>query len=349
MPGKKKQVSPADGNKKKKSQAAADKSGNDIGPLFFLKWPRADAVLFNPKVAGAIKLITEQLGELIVQARDSEEFASFWSEDQLPFYILAGSETTGELLGAYRLERVFEELTSFCQQIQNIGLHEKHFIDTPIIRQFRAVSDGAEWDQSRADILSLSLMTAWGKFVERVTEKFDEAMTELMEEVKLLTLLELEGGYLQLMHEKDDLLKALAEKHKKEWLRKMGARGRGGRTASRNLSYLLGFYELLYPVWKEAAEIYRDNKKRDWRKVISASYAGLPTDLIELFDPKPKLPEEALSGIREKVDKSRPGPLACEHAARLCGASAFQYPTSYLKNLLSRQRAMIEALKKEKE
>jgi hypothetical protein len=96
-------------------------------------------------------------------------------------------------------------------------------------------------------------------------------------------------------------------------------------------------YDSMYPIWKDAKRIYKQNKDRPrWRELVHAAYPEeeLDDDLIARLSGRLNdLSEDVQVKLSEKGGNSTPASIALEHAARLCGAQPYQYSHRHLYNI----------------
>jgi hypothetical protein len=108
-------------------------------------------------------------------------------------------------------------------------------------------------------------------------------------------------------------------------------RKRGGSKANYDLSNLESNYNLVYGKWKGAKEIYKQNKDRNWRGMISVEHPNLPDDLSTRVSGDPAdLSDETKEALSKKGGTPAASDIALEHAARLCGAPPYRYTIGYL-------------------
>jgi hypothetical protein len=177
---------------------------------------------------------------------------------------------------------------------------------------------------------------------EQITRKLDESLMEVLAEIEELTLRQVDNLSVAKAKEKTKRIRLLIEKARRE---RIPPPVRGGSESDYDLSELANRYETVYPQWKDAKEIYKQNKKRkNWQDMVKAAHPlpPKPNDLIERLAKHPNLPD----GIRERIDEkgfnNTPSHIALEHAARLCGVPPWHYTFRHLQ----RQR---NALKKSDE
>lgn len=128
------------------------------------------------------------------------------------------------------------------------------------------------------------------------------------------------------------ILESTASERKDYLTRSLESFSGGGR-----FDQLHDHYQRLLPVWKEAKDIYEQNKKREkWQEMIRAAYPEIcfPADLLSrltgrLLD----LPEAIQTKVAETGGDSKPSSLALEHSARMCGAAPYQIGIRQLYNL----------------
>lgn len=122
-------------------------------------------------------------------------------------------------------------------------------------------------------------------------------------------------------------------------------RGRGGKQAIANLKLLYEKYEDIVGDWVEASEIFQSASKsrsylrrNEWRNEVQRIFSSLPEDLIERLQPQPNWPKWIADICEKKGGEDKPGDIALEHAARLCGAESYVYKLSSLRENYNKQK-----------
>ena len=174
---------------------------------------------------------------------------------------------------------------------------------------------------------------------EQIKRKLNESLMEILVEIEELTLRQVDDLSAAKAKEKTERIRRLVEKAQRE---RIPPPVRGGSEPDYDLSELAKHYETVYSQWKDAKEIYKQNKKRkNWQAMVRAAHPFPPdyNDLIERLAEHPDLSYEVIQRIDEKGFNSTPMHIALEHAARLCGVPPWHYTFRHLQ----RQR---NALKK---
>lgn len=98
-------------------------------------------------------------------------------------------------------------------------------------------------------------------------------------------------------------------------------------------------YPMLLKVWQSAKKIYAQNGESEtWREMVRAKYPELTFDddlLTRVTGKLEDLPEDIQAKLAETDGDHTPNTIALEHAARMCGATDYQYGTRYYHKLKS--------------
>jgi hypothetical protein len=97
----------------------------------------------------------------------------------------------------------------------------------------------------------------------------------------------------------------------------------------------------LYPdilkIWQSAKKIYEGNSESEtWRDMVKAKYPDLSFDndlLTRITGKLEDLPEDIQAQLTETDGDHTPSTIALEHAARICGATHYQYGVRYYHKL----------------
>ncbi|MFS8086467.1 MAG: hypothetical protein ACMG6H_12615 [Acidobacteriota bacterium] len=104
-----------------------------------------------------------------------------------------------------------------------------------------------------------------------------------------------------------------------------------------HLERLPDLYPKLLKVWQSAKKIYADyGESETWRNMVKAKYPELTFDddlLTRVTGRLAELPEDIQAKLSEKDGDHTPNTIALEHAARMCGATPYQFGTRYYHNL----------------
>jgi hypothetical protein len=110
-------------------------------------------------------------------------------------------------------------------------------------------------------------------------------------------------------------------------------------TRKPRLDKLSEVYPALLKVWQSAKKIYNDNDESEtWRDMVKAKYPELTFDddlLTRVTGKLEDLPEDIQAKLTETDGDHTPSTIALEHAARMCGATHYQYGTRYYHRLKS--------------
>lgn len=158
----------------------------------------------------------------------------------------------------------------------------------------------------------------------------NQTLFHLIQERMLVSeIVELDGQS-SLRHDPDDEIACLVNEYKQELKKRVGLTRRP-RKARYDLSELLNHYTTVLPLWQDAKDIYKDNRNRNWQKIINTVHPYLPDDLIARLSGNPAdISDEIKAKLAEKGGSSEPSDIAVEHAARLCGAPDYGYALSTL-------------------
>jgi hypothetical protein len=108
------------------------------------------------------------------------------------------------------------------------------------------------------------------------------------------------------------------------------------------LEKLPELYPMLHKVWQSAKKIYEDNGESEtWRGMVCAKYPELTFDddlLTRVTGKLETLSEDIQAKLAEKDGDHTPHTIALEHAARMCGASPYQYGVRYYNKLKSKKK-----------
>lgn len=165
---------------------------------------------------------------------------------------------------------------------------------------------------------------------EHITKKLDESLMEVLVEIEELTLRQVDNLSAAKAKEKTDRIRLLVKKAQHE---RIPPPTRGGSESDYDLSELANHYETVYPQWRDAKKIYRQNKKRkNWQDMVKVAYPFLSkhNDLIERLAEHPDLPDKFIQRIDEKGFNGTPSHIALEHAARLCKVPSWHYTVRHL-------------------
>lgn len=165
---------------------------------------------------------------------------------------------------------------------------------------------------------------------EQIKRKLDESLMEILVEIEELTLRQIGNLSAAKAKETTERIRLLVEETRRE---RIPPPVRGGSEPDYDLSDLANQYETVYPQWKDAKEIYKQNKKRkSWQAMVKAAHPFLSRqhDLIERLAEHPDLPERFMRRIDEKGFNNTPSHIALEHAARLCRVPPWHYTVRHL-------------------
>lgn len=108
-------------------------------------------------------------------------------------------------------------------------------------------------------------------------------------------------------------------------------------TGKPRLDKLPEVYPALLKVWQSAKKIYESNSESEtWRDMVKAKYPdhNFDDDLLTRVTRKIEdLPEDIQLKLIETDGDHTPSTIALEHAARICGATHYQYGTRYYHRL----------------
>jgi hypothetical protein len=121
---------------------------------------------------------------------------------------------------------------------------------------------------------------------------------------------------------------------------------RGGREKKADLSDIFAYFQSLFPIYKEAAQMREAAllsssiiRRENWREEIIKNLVGLPSDeLLDLLEPYSKWPEAAQEKCPEAGEKAKLDYIALEHAARLCGAAPWAFKFGTLRKYRNEQK-----------
>jgi len=137
-------------------------------------------------------------------------------------------------------------------------------------------------------------------------------------------------GQSSVVHDPDNEIISLVNDYKQQVKKRIGLT-RKQRKVRYNLSELLNHYITVLPLWQDAKDIYKDNRNRNWKRIIDTVHPYLPDDLVARLSGNPAdLSDEIKAKLAEKGGTSEPSDIAVEHAARLCGAPDYGYALSTL-------------------
>lgn len=101
-------------------------------------------------------------------------------------------------------------------------------------------------------------------------------------------------------------------------------------------------YPTLLKVWQSAKRIYSDyGESETWRDMVKVKYPELAFDddlLTRVTGKLEDLPEDVQTKLAEKDGDHTPNTIALEHAARMCGATPYQYGVRHYHNLKTEQK-----------
>jgi hypothetical protein len=101
-------------------------------------------------------------------------------------------------------------------------------------------------------------------------------------------------------------------------------------------------YPTLLKVWQSAKRIYSDyGESETWRDMVKVKYPELTFDddlLTRVTGKLEDLPEDVQTKLAEKDGDHTPNTIALEHAARMCGATPYQYGVRHYHNLKTEQK-----------
>ena len=173
---------------------------------------------------------------------------------------------------------------------------------------------------------------AWKLFREQVRPKIESALQELFIEVANQTRADMvdeiivsPNGFTisYIDYERSDLIKGAIRFAERATKKRMKVK-RGGKKPDYDLSRLSENYKAVYPIWKEAKKIYKQNRNRkNWRAMVKVEYPDLPDNLIERLADSDSY-------------RAIPSNIALEHAAQLCGAPPDHYTSKHLRTLVSK-------------
>jgi hypothetical protein len=111
-----------------------------------------------------------------------------------------------------------------------------------------------------------------------------------------------------------------------------------------DLKRLASTYESLLPQWQKAKQTYKNNKReKTWREHVALDHPLLPKSLINRLSGNwgdiGEIDKGQILAKCDKGDIASPSAIAVEHAARVCGATNYEYHSSYLFSLLKKGRA----------
>lgn len=102
-------------------------------------------------------------------------------------------------------------------------------------------------------------------------------------------------------------------------------------------------YQILLPIWQDAKKIYGEHGAHaTWCGMVRAKYPEINfhDDLLYRLTGKLcDLPEEVQAKVSDSGGDNTPSSIALEHAARMCGARAYQYSTRYLYELRRKNKS----------
>lgn len=127
------------------------------------------------------------------------------------------------------------------------------------------------------------------------------------------------------------LSKAMADERKQFMMAQIRAFGKP------RLHKLGDFYPTLLKVWQSAKRIYEGNSESEtWRAMVKAKYPELSFDddlLTRVSGKIEDLSDDIQASLAETGGDHTPSTIALEHAARMCGASPYQYGVRHYHNL----------------
>jgi hypothetical protein len=163
-----------------------------------------------------------------------------------------------------------------------------------------------------------------GLETEAVFEGFTQAATQHIEE---------EAGLAKpsMADEVRALSKTMADERKQFMMTQIKAFGKP------RLGKLGEFYPTLLKVWQSAKKIYEGNSESErWRAMVKAKYPELSFDdelLTRVSGRLEDLPDGIKASLAETGGDHTPNTIALEHAARMCGATPYQYSVRHYHNL----------------
>jgi hypothetical protein len=105
--------------------------------------------------------------------------------------------------------------------------------------------------------------------------------------------------------------------------------------------YLPKIYKDILKIWQSVRKIYNANSESEtWRDMVRAKYPDVefPDDLLDRITNNPKLISEELGTKLAETDGDHtPSTIAAEHAARICGASPYQFGVRYYHALAAKK------------
>ena len=182
----------------------------------------------------------------------------------------------------------------------------------------------------RAQLLKLHFIHAWRLLDRQISEKIDEALDSLAEEVLAQTFCEL--GSQEFPLDRGQLYKLAVSTEELQKKKRMNA-GPGGSESPYNLRWFAQYYAQAYRELSDGAEIYKQaqaaKNKEDragWKERIKKEHPDLDEELIARLSGNPRdLKEEHLALLAEKGGNSTPSDIALEQAARRCGIQPYLY------------------------
>ncbi len=119
---------------------------------------------------------------------------------------------------------------------------------------------------------------------------------------------------------------------------------RGGSKSAFDLSSFLIIYNGILPKVQAAKAVYKANRKSlHWKIHVQTAFPDLPIDLISRLSGNPAdLTEELKITLATQGGTSMPSDIACEWAARLCGATDYFYKLKTLKDKITEQRKIFK-------
>jgi len=163
-----------------------------------------------------------------------------------------------------------------------------------------------------------------------LTNGLNQTLTSLIHEGMLAFQIMDQDTQQPFQTDSDDTIAYLLNEYKQAIKKRLGLTRRQ-RKARYDLSELLNHYSTVLPLWQDAKEIYKDNRKRNWQQIVKTVHPYLPVDLVARLSGNPSdLSDEVKENLAEKGGTSEPSDIAIEHAARLCGAPDYSYALSTL-------------------